>query len=324
MSVRCLNVSAGRDNAEPEPPMMQSVVALPVTLPDEIERSPLRVNVLPAPRDNAPAVSVNVPPTVNELASVMPFALLIVRLLRLPETAGSDAAAPEPPNTIFELAPPVNVPLVVVSAPFSVNVCAPMASAPEVSVRAPLNARSLPSVTPFVLFTVRVANAVTADGIAIVVPEPANVRLEVDWITRLPPELDSSPFSVKLFAPRSRLPLCSVRFTTVNAPPIVTPAARLMVMLLVPPEIVGRTDVAPDPPTAIVEEASQLTVPDVLTIAPFIVSVLPEISRVPAVHDAVPEIVRLFVRVVVDAPLFVKLFTVDGRALPVACATVVE
>jgi hypothetical protein len=106
----------------------------------------------------SPFVSVSVPLTVTAPPRLIPFARLSVRLFSV--TAGSVVLAPDPPKEIFDVAPPVRLPLVVEIAPLSVSVLAPIESTPLVSVSVPLAAKPPPSETtllppPPVLATVK-------------------------------------------------------------------------------------------------------------------------------------------------------------------------
>jgi hypothetical protein len=83
----------------------------------------------------------------------MPFIRFNVRLFS--ETAGKVVPAPLPPILIFVELPPVNVPAVVVIAPFRLKVFAPIAKAPIVSVNVPGIEKSPFSVNPLLLLTFR-------------------------------------------------------------------------------------------------------------------------------------------------------------------------
>ena len=69
-------------------------------------------------------------------------------------TAGKVVPAPLPPMVIFAEMPPVNVPLVVIMAPLSVKVFAPMAKLPAISAMPLFIVKSPFNVNPFTLFIV--------------------------------------------------------------------------------------------------------------------------------------------------------------------------
>ena len=77
-----------------------------------------------APTVKAPDVKVNIPAILTSPPKLIPLARFRLRLLS--STLGNSVFDPLPPITIFVALPPINVPEVVVIAPFSVNVFVPI------------------------------------------------------------------------------------------------------------------------------------------------------------------------------------------------------
>ena len=100
-----------------------------------------------------PLVSVSVPLTVTFPPREIPLDRLRVRLLRV--TPGRVVLDPEPPTLIFDVAPPVRLPLDVETSPLMVKVFAPMDSAPLVSVSVPLTVVPEVRLTPKLLLMVK-------------------------------------------------------------------------------------------------------------------------------------------------------------------------
>ena len=130
---------------------------LPTTSVVPFEVAPLGMVSVEAPVVRSPRVRLREPLTERSAPSEMPKARLMVRLPRPLCTAGNVVLAPAPPNVMFELPPPVRLPAPLMIAPLSVSVCAPIDSAPAVSVSAPLSCSSL-RVTPAGLLIVRLLN----------------------------------------------------------------------------------------------------------------------------------------------------------------------
>ena len=122
---------------------------VPPLLPGEL---PEMVNVF-APTVNIPDVKANVPATFTSPPKVIPFERFMVRLFR--DIAGKLVLAPEPPKTRLELAPPVNEPEVLLIAPFSVKVLAPIVKVPLAKVSVCSIARFPPNIKPLLLLSVK-------------------------------------------------------------------------------------------------------------------------------------------------------------------------
>lgn len=111
---------------------------------------------------SVPLVRVSVPSTVTSPPRLMPFARFKVRLLTA--IAGSVVVELEPPMTMFDVFPPVKLPLVEEMAPLMVSVFAPIESVPLVSTRVPLTSQLPFKVSePLNLFRVRLLKSGT-DG----------------------------------------------------------------------------------------------------------------------------------------------------------------
>ena len=130
-----------------------------MTSPLPVESAPLPMKRVDDEVFISPLVRASVASTVTLPPSEMPFARLIVRFFTM--TEGSVVLAPDPPKVIFELLPPVKLPLVVEMAPLSVSVFAPIENAPLVRVSMPLVAVPAVSETPALLLIVRL---LTVDG----------------------------------------------------------------------------------------------------------------------------------------------------------------
>jgi hypothetical protein len=78
-----------------------------LTLPVPVGELPEIVSWF-APKVKVPELKANVPPTLTLPAMFMPFARFIVKSFKV--TAGKIVAAPVPPNTMFDVTPPVRVP----------------------------------------------------------------------------------------------------------------------------------------------------------------------------------------------------------------------
>jgi hypothetical protein len=140
-------MAVGLAKIKPADPLLASIV--PPLLIGEL---PEIVKVL-APTVNVPEVNANVPDTLTEPPNVIPLGRFKVKLFS--EIVGKEVLAPVPPKAMLEVAPPVNVPEVLTIAPFMVNVFAPMAKLPEVSVSVCETVKSPLRVRPLLLFKVR-------------------------------------------------------------------------------------------------------------------------------------------------------------------------
>ena len=119
---------------------------------------------------NVPLVSVSVPSTVTSPSKLIPFPRLIVRLFKV--TAGRFVPSPEPPNEMFEEAPPFNEPEEAEIALLSVNVFAPIDKAPFVKVKVPVNCNEFCKVVPLELLSVKLFNSVILLGMITPLPLP--------------------------------------------------------------------------------------------------------------------------------------------------------
>ena len=127
--------------------------------------------------DNAPDVSVRVPPTVT-LPHIV-TALLIVRLFNV---TPDRFAAPAPPIIIFEVAPPTRVPQFII--PLSVNVFAPIDKPAPAGLNIPLTVSELCKVTILVLVIERPFKATTLVGIKTPAVVPPKTRLDAAVVTK--------------------------------------------------------------------------------------------------------------------------------------------
>ncbi len=187
------------------------------------------------PMFNNPFVSVSAPSRVTSPPSEIPFARFSVKLFSV--TEGSAVPAPAPPKVIFDVLPPVRLPLVVAINPLSVKVFAPIDNAPLVNVSVPSRVTFPPSEIPFARFSVKLFS-VTA-GSAVLAPAPPKIIFDVLPPVILPPDVDIAPLIVNVFATIDNAP-----FVSVSVPSIVislfsvTPELLLITMLgnaLLPP-----------------------------------------------------------------------------------------
>lgn len=105
-----------------------------------------------APKVKVPEVNINVPATFTDPPKLIPFARFSVKLLS--NTPGNVVLAPLPPILILLVPPPVKVPAVAETEPFSVNVFAPIEKAPLVSESAVWIVTAPFCVRPLLLFKV--------------------------------------------------------------------------------------------------------------------------------------------------------------------------
>jgi hypothetical protein len=152
LMVRLFKVTAGK-SAVPAPPMIILEVAPPTRVPQLIW--PLSVSVF-APIDNPAPAGLNVPLIVGEFCRVTIFELVIERPFRVVTLDGIKTPADVPPNTRLDEDDVVRfegVPAIV--GPFNVRIFPPTVNAPDVNVIVPETVVLPVSVTPALLFIVR-------------------------------------------------------------------------------------------------------------------------------------------------------------------------
>jgi hypothetical protein len=108
---------------------------------------------------------------------LIPDDLLMVKLLSV--TAGRLVEAPEPPKIISELPPPVRLPPVTLTAPFSVSVFDPNDNAPLVRYNIPLTVLLPDSEIPADLLIVRSVSPFVTEGRLVEEPLPPKIMQEV-------------------------------------------------------------------------------------------------------------------------------------------------
>ena len=124
----------------PVPPTLINDEVVVTIVPLVFVTLPFKDNVL-LPTVRGPFVKTNSPSTERLAANVTPLALLMVTLFIVDDAIYNGTAAALPPIIRLDVVPPVIVPLLRVTVPFSVTVFAPIDNVPAASVSVPSTVR---------------------------------------------------------------------------------------------------------------------------------------------------------------------------------------